>query len=1069
MRNARLERLASEGLKPLAFGLLLLPALLPLLRGDALPCTHDNMFHGYRIVAMRDMLRHGWLFSRWVPNLALGYGYPFFNYREPLPYLAGEVLHVLGLPVPLVLGLLYAGSLVGAAWGAYVLARDLFGERAAWIAGVAYGLSPYLLMDALRRGNMPESVGLALVPWLFVTTRRVILRRQRSDVAATVLLLVTLFLSHNISSLLLAPFLGAYVLLLSWEHRDRGGWPFALAAVGLAVLLTAWFWLPALTEQGFAQLHLSRTTRNNDFRYNFVGWREMLLTLPAAYDSSYLNPPMRIAVGFGQAVLGALGAVAGLMGRRQRDQRTLVALLTLFAVGYLWMASRDALGLWERLDVLSFVQFPWRLVGRALLPICLLAGLAVETALTRVESAMRGHAAWVPAGVVCVVVTALVLLAWPETYPPKGMCPSTQYPDMAELYARESEGWLGMDPESSYFPVWVEEHPQDLALATAFAEGALPERFDVSVLPPGGAVLSAQYRPLRARLVVRAPESFEARWLGLYFPGWSVRIDGSIVAVTPEAGTGLLTFPVAAGDHEIEVAFGTTALRRLGAVLVAVGLALSVPLAAAVLRWPRPVRDPAHGAAGAPLSGRNAAALRHMPMALLGLAAVLAGLRFAVVDQIETPIRRTSLPALSTPVDAAFAGGLSLVGLTQGTALLPADAELSVDLLWQARASMNTNYGMTVLLRGADGAIWSPAGTARPRGYEAPIPTRGWAPGQYAYDPHLVTVLPGTPPGYYDIVVTAFDAETLVADSVLGTNGYPAGPDLIVGSVRVIAPRTIPSLVALGVPAGSRVATCGSMGLWTMTADRASSAPGNIVATRWVWEALAAPETDAEALLTLLDPDGQERRSWSLAPATAWWPTGDWAMGERWVGRHVVRLPGDLDGGVYQLVGSLSGCPHLAQVALTVEAPDRQWSLPGSYDPVSVGFGVGGTTGNLGIIELAGVVLPAAQATAGQRLDVGLAWRALAPMDVAYRVYLHLLGPDGALVDQDDGEPMAWSRPTTGWAVGEVVAETRHVTVPEGAAAGDYTLRVGLYEVGGSRLKVAEGDDGEILTIVSVR
>jgi hypothetical protein len=192
-------------------------------------------------------------------------------------------------------------------------------------------------------------------------------------------------------------------------------------------------------------------------------------------------------------------------------------------------------------------------------------------------------------------------------------------------------------------------------------------------------------------------------------------------------------------------------------------------------------------------------------------------------------------------------------------------------------------------------------------------------------------------------------------------------------------------------------------------------------------------------------------------------------MGERWVGRHVVRLPGDLDGGVYQLVGSLSGCPHLAQVALTVEAPDRQWSLPGSYDPVSVGFGVGGTTGNLGIIELAGVVLPAAQATAGQRLDVGLAWRALAPMDVAYRVYLHLLGPDGALVDQDDGEPMAWSRPTTGWAVGEVVAETRHVTVPEGAAAGDYTLRVGLYEVGGSRLKVAEGDDGEILTIVSVR
>ncbi|MFO7696529.1 MAG: 6-pyruvoyl-tetrahydropterin synthase-related protein, partial [Anaerolineae bacterium] len=201
MRNAGLKRIASAGLKPLVFGLLLLPALLPLFQGDALPCTHDNIFHSYRIVAMRDMLRHGWLFSRWVPNLALGYGYPFFNYREPLPYLVGEGLYALGLPVPLVLGLLYAGSLVGAALGAYALARDLFGARAGWVAGVAYGLSPYLLMHALRRGNMPESVGLALVPWLFVTTRRVILHKKRSDVAATALLLVALFLSHNISSL----------------------------------------------------------------------------------------------------------------------------------------------------------------------------------------------------------------------------------------------------------------------------------------------------------------------------------------------------------------------------------------------------------------------------------------------------------------------------------------------------------------------------------------------------------------------------------------------------------------------------------------------------------------------------------------------------------------------------------------------------------------------------------------------------------------------------------------------------------------------------------------------------
>lgn len=1081
--TARLKRPASVALRPLIFGLLLLPALLPLLRGNVLPCTHDNIFHGYRIVAMRDMLRHGWLFSRWVPNLALGYGYPFFNYREPLPYLTGEALYILGFPLPLVLGLLYAGSLVGASWGAYVLARDLFGERAGWVAGIAYGLSPYLLMDALRRGNMPESVGLALVPWLFVTTRRLIIRKSRADFTTTVLLLVALFLSHNISSLLLAPYLGAYVVLLAWVHRDRRGWPYAFAAVGLAVLLTAWFWLPALAEQDFVQLHLSRTTRNNDFRYNFVTWGEMLLSLPVPYDPSYLNPPMRIVVGVGQVVLGATGAVLGLTRRRGTGNRALVALFILAAVGYLWMASPGATGLWERLEILSFVQFPWRLVGRALLPISLLAGLAVEVTLTwfatltRAASGLsatkRGAGGWPSTATMSAVVAVLVLLAWPDTYPPKGMCPSTPYPTMHDLYTQESAGWLGMDPESSYFPIWVEDHPQELALATAFADGVLPERFDVSALPDGGAVLSAAYRPLTARLVVSAPVSYTARWLGLYFPGWSVRVDGAIVPVSPEPDTGLLTFEVPAGNHELEVRFGMTPARRVGAILATAGALLSAGFLVVVSRWLRPKhgRTPGRDAREA----EPAVSLTPRPaLALVILAVTLAGIRIAVVDRIETPVRRSrlaqgELPEGMVPLSEDYAGGLRLLGAAQGALSLAADEELAVNLLWQARQQVNIDYRITVLLKGTDGQVWSPAGTARPRGYEPPITTRGWVPGQYAYDPHLVTLLPGAPPGDYEVVVTVFDADTLAPDSILGIEGRPAAPNLVLGTVRVTAPETVPSHETLEVPVDSRVAACGSLGLWAMTADRSTSAPGDIVAIRWVWEALATPSSDVEATLVMLSPEGKVGRSWFLPPSTAWWPTGRWSEGERWVGRHVVRLPGDLDSGLYRLAVSLPGCAPLAEVKLLVEAPMRTWMISPDHTPTSISFADQAHTGDVSIIELAGVDLPNRGVTAGQRLEVGLAWRALIPLDVSYRVYLHLLDGEGALVDQDDGEPAAWTRPTTGWAAGEVVTEVRHVTLPESAAPGDYILRVGLYEGSGSRLLTAEGDDGAFLTIVTVR
>jgi len=324
---------------PLVLAAFLLPVLVLLLQGDALPCTHDNIFHSYRIVAMREMLRFGWLFSRWVPNLALGYGYPFFNYREPLPYLVGEAAFAIGTSLPLVLGGLYAGSLIAAAWGAYFLARDLFGERAGWVAGVGYGLAPYLLMDVLRRGNLPESIGLAMLPWLFVSVRRLILGKSRRSFLGTMLLLIALFLSHNISSLMLAPFLGVYVVLLAWLYGERKAWPYAFLAVGLAVLLTAWFWLPALTEQDMVQLHLSRLTRNNDFHYNFVTWREMLFSLPAPYDPDYLNRPMRISLGVVQAGLAVVGVVVGLARGRGREERWLAGFLLVAAALYLWAAT----------------------------------------------------------------------------------------------------------------------------------------------------------------------------------------------------------------------------------------------------------------------------------------------------------------------------------------------------------------------------------------------------------------------------------------------------------------------------------------------------------------------------------------------------------------------------------------------------------------------------------------------------------------------------------------------------------------------------------------------------------
>jgi len=1059
----------------------LLPALLPLLNGTALPCTHDNDLHYYRITAIDAAWQQGWIFSRWVPNLALGYGYPFFNYREPLPYLAGALLYQTGLALPLVLGLLYAASFVAAAWGAYVWARDLFGERAGWIAALAYGLGPYLLLDALRRGNMPESVALALLPWLLVTFRRVIVGDGRGPFIAAVLLLATLFLSHNISSLLFAPLLGGYVVVLAWVYRARKTWPWAFVAVLLAVLLTAWFWFPALTEQSTVQLHLSRTTRNNDFHYNFASWREMLFSLPTPYDPDFLNQPMRVPLGVVQTVLALVGlvigwrrarphtdAVAGEDSEDRADTRTneiraSLVFFALIALAYLWMSTPGSVWVWEAFPLLAFVQFPWRLVGRALLPVSLLVAAAFTPRLSTTHALplspclpSREDSRPVYRLPFYLTLILLALVSWPNTYPPKGFCAMAPYPTMADLYAYEQRGWMGVDPEGSYFPIWVEERPADTTLAGTFARGAEPERLDASVLPEGARVLAADYRPLRATLILETPVAFRARWLGFYFPGWQVEIDGALVASAPEAQTGLLTFVVPAGQHEIEVYFGMTPAWATAGIVSAVGLLL---FGLATWRSESPASDRLGREEVAVAAGR-------FPWALAVLAMLLLVLKLLVVDNIPTPLRYSRLAAGELPEVAAsqtvtslpqpFSGGLTLLGYDIAAAAMPADGEVQIDLLWQARDIPTEEYHAVVLLIGADGQRWSPAGALRPRGYEPTPPTTMWLPGQYAYDPHIVEALPGTPPGTYSIVVSLFDRQTLAPASILDANGNPAGPELTLGTLTITLPATRPNLQALDVPVEAVLQRCDALGLWTLSADRTSAAPGEVVGLRWVWEATEAPSAAIEAELMLLDSTGVVARTWHLPLSAAWWPTERWSAGERWVGRPIVRLPGGVESGEYRLIVCLSGCDGvLAEVALDIQAPERVWRAPAGLVRTATVFG--------DAVRLLGYTLDPAVPVPGETLAVRLAWQAVEEMEASYRVFLHFVGEDGHVVVQSDGEPVDWTRPTTGWAVGEVVVETREIAIPATLPSGEYALRVGLYLPDGTRLLTPDEQDVFVL------
>lgn len=107
---------------------------------------------------------------------------------------------------------------------------------------------------------------------------------------------------------------------------------------------------------------------------------------------------------------------------------------------------------------------------------------------------------------------------------------------------------------------------------------------------------------------------------------------------------------------------------------------------------------------------------------------------------------------------------------------------------------------------------------------------------------------------------------------------------------------------------------------------------------------------------------------------------------------------------------------------------------------------------------------------AGDTIAVTLFWRANAPVDHNYTVFVHVLGAynpatGGPLWAQDDSYPLGGGHPTSRWLPDQVVADVHYLAIPEGTPPGSYRIEAGLYDAPtGERLPV-DGIDADHLQL----
>jgi mannosyltransferase len=144
---------------------------------------------------------------------------------------------------------------------------------------------------------------------------------------------------------------------------------------------------------------------------------------------------------------------------------------------------------------------------------------------------------------------------------------------------------------------------------------------------------------------------------------------------------------------------------------------------------------------------------------------------------------------------------------------------------------------------------------------------------------------------------------------------------------------------------------------------------------------------------------------------------------ERWLDAHAYKATDEWWGGVRLVTYAVPAAP------------------PVTFDvPLAARFG--------NRIELRGYTLLSNRLAPADIVQVSLFWEALAPVPERYKVFVHLIGPDGRPVAQRDSEPGGGLAPTTTWEPAQVIADHYGVLIPPGTPPGEYTLAVGLYVLG---------------------
>ena len=510
--------------------------------------TKDQLI---RLIELDRGILEGDPYPRWFGDLAGGFGIPYFVYYAPLVYYVAEFFLFLGFSQIMAMKCMIILGVVLSGFGTYLFTKRFWGEAGAMISAVAYMYVPYRMLNIYGRGDLAEAFAMSLLPFVVEAFYALTVNKRPRDLVFSAVIYGALITTHNCTALIFSTFLFCFIVFISIQEKSLRSFLLALLAVFLAYTLSAFFWIPALYEKQFVNIHMIYTNPALNYSNNFLNITD-LFSDRWTLDGGIGGRNFSFQIGTPHILLAfftlILFSKRNILFKKNNKLRYTVNFLAVSILFFIFLMLKQSIFIWNILPLVKYLQFPFRLLTIVAFLVSLLCGGVI----LYTESSKTGQA--------IKIITIIIIIAWCGRHiSAKGYC----YVNVETIFTQDF-----VTKDGGTISAW---NTQQMDKIYDFGEylpktvKSLPDKnLAGRILVSGGeATIQDVNRGMQGySFEVDAAKNTKLVLGSFYYPSWKATVDGKMWELATNE-FGLIEIAIPEGAHHVCVFFGDSFVRKI--------------------------------------------------------------------------------------------------------------------------------------------------------------------------------------------------------------------------------------------------------------------------------------------------------------------------------------------------------------------------------------------------------------------------------------------------------------------------------------------------------------------------